>query len=135
MVVSYNDTFYQTESLRKSARRYLRKLPPNVGLLVTTGSSGCAIASAMLALSTRTLYHLGIRKEGESAHSTVAGNGFGKWSKDTKCVLVDDFVITGRTMTRLIREVKKHLTIVAIMVGNSDNNQLQYPVIEVYPCP
>lgn len=49
--IVYGDTFYRSHTMRECADAYLSLLPTDVTHLISRGSSGCAIASAMLALS------------------------------------------------------------------------------------
>jgi len=98
--VIYNNSFYGQE-LKEWAKEYLNHLPPEVDTLATRGSSGCTIASAMLVLSNRPLYHKQFRKENEKAHASysVGHYGYGK------IVIVDDFMDTGETINKIIENL------------------------------
>lgn len=93
--VAYNEDFYQQKPLRKWARRFLSVLPPEVETLVSTGSSGCTIATAMQILSKRPLCHKHI-KQSKKAHTQNAG-----FSKGISA-FVDDFIDTGNTLQFVI---------------------------------
>ena len=100
MTVHYAETFYGGRTLREAAKVYLEHLPNGTQGLLTTGSSGCAIASAMLTMSKDDLQHLCVRKENEWGHqSGYAGICLTHW----EYVIVDDFVATGASVTRLLQ--------------------------------
>lgn len=112
--VQYATTFFQSKSLREVAKGYLEYLPDNIEGLLSTGSSGCAIASAMMACSDRELIHIYIRKDSESAH----GSDFaGVLRKEIKYAIVDDFIDTGKTMKTLKKWAKdRKLDVTSIIV-------------------
>lgn len=92
--------FYYGESLfnrdlRKWATKFLEKLPKDVTCLVSRGSSGCSIASAMIALSDNPLlHHYHIKKYRKDSHHETAGFIF-----ETDVVaIVDDFIDHGDTI-------------------------------------
>ncbi len=121
----YNDTFYRSKSLRRSAKLYLKQLDlindlrkdqgrKPVTHLLTRGHSGTAIASAMLALSDKELSHCIVRKHGESAHSTETA---GVEALRTIHVIVDDFISTGLTIHAMVEFAKEHgMPIAAVIV-------------------
>jgi orotate phosphoribosyltransferase len=94
--VDYNSSFYQTKELRYWARQYLKYLPKEVTFLVSTGRSGCAIASAMIVLSKRPLFNISANKPKEETHGGIAYPIYPK-ETDIGCI-VDDFISTGKTV-------------------------------------
>lgn len=128
MSVQYSETFYEGITLSKAATVYLRHLPRNVGGLLTQGTSGCAIASAMLAKSKRKLIHVSVRKDEESSHQA----GYAGKVENVKYAIVDDFMDTGRTVRRLeLWANSRSLTVVAVLVGHRP----QYGAKGVDSCP
>ena len=96
--MQYGQSFYKTTTLRAYAKAYLKMLPKDVDILISTGSSGCAIASAMLCLSTRPLRHIYIPKSKEIRHSTTDVS----LRSQQFVAIVDDFICTGETIHRII---------------------------------
>lgn len=112
MRIAYGSTLYGNK-LKKAADIFLSQLPKDVGGLISQGSSGCAIASAMIARSRRNLSHLYVRKDGESEHS----NGHaGDKNFKTKYAIVDDFISTGKTVNGLWRWANINGLDVAIII-------------------
>lgn len=112
----YGETLFESKSIRKAAKAYLKVLPTDVTHLISRGASGCAIASAMICLSKRPLRHLFIRK-GEKAHSSEV-IGFRPYTViGDITAIVDDFISTGETVKRLIEwdkdngETVKYITV------------------------
>lgn len=97
MRVSYNISFYHTKSLRDFAKLYLEYLPTEVNTIVSTGSSGCSIAAAMLCLSNRPLKHVYISKVREYRHADKSQ------IKNQPIAIVDDFFCSGKTILRLLK--------------------------------
>lgn len=121
----YGESLYVGNSLRWFAKLYLKSLPDEVNTLISTGSSGNSIASAMLALSPaeRQLHHIQVRKEEESAHcQRYAGNIHPISSfKYGIYAIVDDFIQTGDTMNRVIKWCKDYdITINYVIVSYVD---------------
>jgi hypothetical protein len=105
--VAYSNSFYNTDNLRYWAKEYLNLLPEDVNILLSQGSSGGAIASAMLVLAwpKRELLHIVVRKEGETAHSTVLGTvNLGIIGGPYVACVVDDFIDKGKTVTEVIEK-------------------------------
>ena len=122
----YSESLYDSRTLRKYARKFLKVLPENVTMLVSKGSSGCAIASAMLALSRGKLAHTQYRKGSEGAHSTHRIGMLRDYIPpavmlelpNVKVAIVDDILDSGETVFSLINECESdELSIEAIIVG------------------
>ncbi len=107
--IDYGESFYKAYDLKYFAKKYLKKLPKDVDILISRGSSGNSIASAMLTLCEREIYHIHVRKNNrESGHS---GSVIGI---DSVCVdgektyiaaIVDDFIDTGKTIEEIMKKV------------------------------
>lgn len=97
--LEYATTFYKTKTLKQYAKAYLKVLPDNIDTLLSSGSSGSAIASAMIVLSNKSLKHRYIPKVNEYRH---AGN-YVDWSSDM--AIVDDFIASGNTMKHIVDSV------------------------------
>lgn len=109
---SYGHSFFRAE-LKEFAKRYLACLPRDVTCLLTRGSSGCSIASAMIALSDRGLHHVHVKKSEEVGHSNYAG----LWSGEDVVAVVDDFVDTGATIEALEKwAVERHIEVSYILL-------------------
>lgn len=105
MQLEYNKSFYRADMLQKYAEQYLAALPKETTCLVSTGSSGCAIASAILALSgDGSLRHLYIPKVKEHRHG---GPAYFWLQTEKSVVIVDDFVESGSTIRRLVTILTK----------------------------
>jgi adenine/guanine phosphoribosyltransferase-like PRPP-binding protein len=110
----YNRDFYITNSIQYFGRHFLDALPPQVDRLLSTGSSGCAIATALLVLSDRHLEHTVVRKRHEIAHYPYAGR---YPNRDCKCAIVDDFIASGDSIDRIIDYAKiRDMNIMSILV-------------------
>lgn len=94
--VYYGISFYRSESLKFWAKKYLEYLPEDVKCLLVAGSSGMAIASAMVAMSGRPL-------QIEYADRNKKGHGGCDNYLDPSC-FVDDFISSGKTFKRVIDE-------------------------------
>lgn len=121
--VHYQQTFFDPKYLREAAKRYLARLPKEVEVLVSTGSSGCAIATAMIALSQRRLRHVFIRKsyEMKSHGNRFVGYDYEHMNDLTPAnfAVVDDFIHSGRTLKRLLRQCPERFTFRYVLVGYS----------------
>ena len=98
--VVYRYTFYRSGDIRIAAKAYLEALPSDVTKLVSGGSSGCAIASAMLTLTDRKLTHMHIYDPQAIRHRDRFGDDSGyRPTSDRRDVLcfVDDFMESGST--------------------------------------
>ena len=128
--VSYSESFYDSKRLKAWAKRYLAELPDDVNTLVSTGSSGAAIASAMMSLSERPLTHWYVRKSGEDGHDSHGGS----WVKHKpKFCFVDDFISEGYTLKYVYyeyKEWKKPLSYA--LVGHKDGRQaIELPPVKI----
>lgn len=93
----YNASFFKAD-LKEFAKLYLEALPADVTCLLSRGSSGCSICSAMIALSdNRELHHIYIKKDGENSHSLFSGS----LNDGEVIAIVDDFTDTGGTVNSL----------------------------------
>lgn len=117
MIVDYQETFFHQASLREAAMQYIKVLPDYVDTIISTGSSGLTIATAMLLLSKRRLFHTYIRKGRETGH----GNKFvgATVSSASQCAFVDDFISTGSTLKRVLKACEGRCDIRTIIVGNA----------------
>jgi hypothetical protein len=102
--VQYAYSFYNQEDLIHFSKLYLKYLPKDVNILLSSGSSGAAIASGILALAPRErrLGHWYIRKPHESYHRRVSA-GVQPTFRSITC-FVDDFISTGETLKRVHKE-------------------------------
>lgn len=120
MQVHYESTFFKQDTLREAAHNYLRWLPKDVNTLISTGSSGCAIASAMITLATRSMRHIFIRKTYDLKIHTSKFVGYDYGMPDRKCAIVDDFISNGKTIRRIINAApEKNLSVTIVLVGNA----------------
>jgi len=106
MSVYYGNTFYNSRDLQREAKLYVKNLPKDVTHLICRGSSGCAIASAIMMLykgGEDGLKCLVLRKSTENTHSggTVGYIPYHSHGKDVVC-FVDDFISTGETLNRVL---------------------------------
>lgn len=110
----YGDAFYDSYTIKMWARYMLNELPPEATFLISSGSSGCAIASAMIALSERHLQHYYIRKDTDDSSHWKERAGYQPSGLDF-CVVVDDIVATGKTLKSIARKsvVKPRLALIA----------------------
>lgn len=123
--ICYGQGLYNHD-IKKHAKEFLSVLPRDVNHLATIGSSGCAIASAMLTVSRRNLKHIHYRKDGESAHtsSCIAPYISDHAPKGTKVAIVDDFFETEKTIYNLIRRVKADGLSLQIIIVSHINRHL-----------
>lgn len=116
MRITYAETLYCSD-LKSVAKAYLNLLPEDVTGLLSQGSSGCAIASGMIALSKRDLVHNSVRKEGEDTHSTLTIPAL----REDKWAIVDDFISTGKTTFRVLTWAKMRKLKVACVIVDHIN--------------
>ena len=96
--MQYGLSFYRTGTLTAYAKAYLKVLPKDVNVLISSGSSGCTIASAMLCFSKRPLKHIYIPKSTETRHFLQVL----VLRKEKSVAIVDDFICNGETIQRII---------------------------------
>jgi adenine/guanine phosphoribosyltransferase-like PRPP-binding protein len=130
----YNHSLYIEKHLSFWAREYLKLMPKNVKIILSQGSSGVALASAMIILAEdQNLRNIYVPKsKNEKRHSDNDGNmvnsslGVGynlnllKSEKNRSyknCVIVDDFTNTGKTILKVIKFAESlELNIKAILI-------------------
>ena len=115
MNISYERTFYATKRIKAATKRFLKALPEDVNFLVSTGSSGCAIASAMLVTSDKPLRHVVLRKDSEESHGS---SRIWNFPPNPVGAFVDDFISTGTTADRVLNECGAKVKYV--LIGTSD---------------
>lgn len=122
----YCDTFFNGHGIKQAAREMLALIPPGTKTLLSTGSSGCAIASAILAMSDKQLDHIYVRRPGEnrSAHrQDYAGPGmYVNFPYMNPCVIVDDLIATGKSVRRIMKFAKQHGLIVTDIIVGQDKS-------------
>ena len=122
--MQYNDSLYNSLSLRKYAKRFLEHVPEDTDFLVSSGASGCAIASAMLCLSEFQLGHVHYYSgEVVSHHSKETKDESGQFFQlivsrgSSKCVIVDDLIDKGNTILAASARLPKKAIITAVIVA------------------
>lgn len=151
--MKYNHSLYIEKHLSFWAREYLKLMPKNVKIILSQGSSGVALASAMIILAEdRNLRNIYVPKsENEKRHSDNDGNmvnsplGVGynlnllRSEKNyfyKNCVIVDDFTNTGKTILKMIEFAESlELNIKAILIESLDTRSIDrlknYKIIKV----
>lgn len=135
--MQYDYDCFRSLTLRECAKsmvkqiRKLNRAGANIDTVISQGSSGCSIASAILALSSDTLYHLYIRKPHEKSHGERYKAG--TWGCGN-AVIVDDFIMCGDTITTIlesspIKTCKER--IVGVLIGAKHGS---HDRIKVYCC-
>lgn len=105
----YNKSFYNTKDLKRFTSLYLEKLPKDVTALISTGSSGCSIATSILLNCDRELKHGYIRKSDEKNH--VSGNHLlfdQEISGNDVLAIVDDIIASGHTIDVILDFLYKY---------------------------
>tara|TARA_R110000824_G_scaffold201667_2_gene385750 strand:- start:4220 stop:4657 length:438 start_codon:yes stop_codon:yes gene_type:complete len=114
--MNYNRTLYTVEGLKKYAPRFRKVVraivaeDKNVVGLISTGSSGACIATAILLGNGLELDHIHVKVR--SSHDTKIKGG--KWQYPRgNYIFVDDFMDTGGSVLRCVRELKrkKHIDV------------------------
>lgn len=122
--LEYGYSFYNNVEIQKFAKAMLKVLPENVDGLLSTGVSGNSIASAMLTLSKKPLFHYYIRKNNDKSHG---GNCVG-YHGCHNYAIVDDIVSTGTTIKKILTKAKKQKLRISCII-----TVLNYEVDRVYP--
>jgi len=125
MIIEYDIDLYGTKSLKKITNKYLKKLPEDVTTIVSTGSSGCSIATSLLLKSKRELKHSYIRKPCYRSHSCRTRN----ISNNDIVAIADDFIQSGGTIKRILNMLKnlngnfkiKYIMVNDINYGNNED--------------
>ena len=122
--MAYSKSFFNKDDLIEFADRYLALLPADVTVLLSSGSSGCAIATAMIMRSRKNLAHVYIKKDGENSHRPSSG----VWPTIKVAAIVDDFIEDGNTIRHIYNrsELKFNVTPKYVLVHNcnSDYNEI-----------
>lgn len=134
--VEYGDTFFNAKDLRETAQLYLQHLPQDATHILSTGSSGCSIAAAMMVLAPpeRNLKHCFVRRKGESRSAHSSGNiGWEPSSYDVS-IVVDDFISTGKTIEWILKWDKaRHESIRYILVSRIHDGAVMGTLLAGYP--
>jgi orotate phosphoribosyltransferase-like protein len=103
----YSDTIFQPERLRRTAKRVLdviRRVETAIGEpvhIAVTGKSGIAMAFAVNMLGDVPI--VAVRKDAETSH----GNKIEGLGELRKYIVLDDFVCTGHTVERVVKEISQ----------------------------
>ena len=92
--IAYEYSVSHSRTLARIAKAYLQVLPPEVKTLCVSGSSGVAIAAAMMAKSKRNLMLCYVPKPGERRHGYFH-------TPEPPVAFVDDFIASGETLKRV----------------------------------
>ncbi|NMC87011.1 MAG: phosphoribosyltransferase [Candidatus Moranbacteria bacterium] len=109
----YGESLYNNTDLFLYASYIFEKIPAECRFIISSSSSGCALASALLILAAQNnkeLYNIYVHKKGESSHNNDdIFNSY--WiasiaNKNENILFVDDLVAEGSTLIRCIDFVK-----------------------------
>ena len=121
LTVNYGESFYYSDELKKCARAYVGNLPEDVNVLVSIGSSGCAIASAMMMISDRPLEHYSVRRKRNEGHSSSHAGFIRRHNKDMIACFVDDFISTGASVDKVLKwDIENYDFIKYVLVSRGD---------------
>lgn len=131
-IVIYADSFYSSLELPVLAKQFLACLPKHITSIVSIGSSGNCIASAMLALSDRPLIHAHLRKPDEVGNNHRYDNFIGVKPVGA-CAIVDDIIDTGASMTQAIKIARNcgfvpEIILVGHIFKDADPAHIECPV-------
>ena len=134
LTMSYNHSFY-CRDVKRWAKAYLKLLPADVNVLVSMGSSGSTIATAMLVLANRPLYHVYLRKDGENTHAAISDpwdNNAYDLDNPFPTAVVDDFCGGGTTIATIMERLNpEKFKVRAIIVSSqfeiTDDETLNLP--------
>jgi orotate phosphoribosyltransferase-like protein len=133
----YDSDCFLSVSLKEVAKSMIRQINrlnksgACIDTIISRGSSGCTLASAILALSKKDLYHLHIRKPNETSHGV--NEYAGEWGHE-QAVIVDDFIMSGKTITTILgTEVvkKRKAKVIGVLIGAKKGS---HEAIKVYCC-
>jgi orotate phosphoribosyltransferase len=142
--MNYGETLYNRKELKKALPYYVRainrlcKQDKKLKVLISTGSSGSILATAILLHARRNLVHLHVGKEA-GHHGHISGN---KWDLcgENHAIFVDDFIESGHSLDRCIEHVenicsnvKLNHCLVAFKIGVANGAELRenYPEIAI----
>lgn len=103
---TYDVSFYKGSQLNMWAKRFAKYLPPNISFIVSAGTSGAAIASAILMLKPK-LTHVNVHPNNYRSHRNLGKSMSGIKTVKGNGVIVDDFIHTGKTIERAIHKFKR----------------------------
>jgi hypothetical protein len=120
--IDYGTSLYCSWELKTIAKYALKFLSPKSNYLISSSSSGCALATAMLTLSRRDLRHLYLRKPTEKSHDTDLHAGDSSYlAIPSSFTFVDDFIASGTTLRRVIDYAQNHnLNIIQVIVSHTN---------------
>lgn len=107
----YGRSFFYSVALAKWAEMFYKQIPKGTTTIVSRGSSGCTIASAILMLAAlkkdgKKLSHHHVSKSKNHRRGT-AGPEF--LDENDKIVIVDDFVSSGKTIRAIVSHIRKQV--------------------------
>jgi hypothetical protein len=115
--VQYGRSFYRANTLQYWAKKFLAVLPPTVNNLFSGGSSGCTIASGMLALSERQLEHTFLYPI--NGGETISHRGLDRFCSGPhpfddedlgEIAIVDDLIDSGKSVCSLLSIINSRIT-------------------------
>jgi orotate phosphoribosyltransferase len=99
-MINYGSSLYNSKELKECAEKFARCLPKDVTALATTGTSGCALASAIIVRSDLMLKHINILREGELSHNGKCSGIMP--SRSDIVAFIDDFISSGNSLKRVV---------------------------------
>lgn len=102
--IEYGESFFSSKSFKRYVKYYTKVLPDDVNCLVSMGSSGCSIASAMLLVSKYPLKHIYLKKNNEKSHNAFSGPNI---CYNDVVAIVDDFISTGATIRKIHKKLDR----------------------------
>jgi hypothetical protein len=120
--VQYESSFTDGTEIKRHINNY-KKCLKGIDVLLSRGSSGCCIASGIIATSKIKINHVHIRKD--RSHSGVFCGG-SHINTSLKYAIVDDFIANGETIKTIIVECKRvNITIDRIVVSHLYGNYIR----------
>jgi orotate phosphoribosyltransferase len=123
--MDYEGACYDGENLRAIGRAFAKWIPDDCDVVASTGSSGCAIATAtIMSYRQRKLTHLYVRKPRELRHggdTTIKKHDIGwRYKGNKNAVIVDDFIESGASVLRVYHKLLSlGFTVQRVIVGES----------------